>query len=210
MSKVKMVNVNGEKIKDLTLNKNVWGVEPNDSVLYDAIKLTRNAQRQGTSSTKTRSEVRGGGRKPWRQKGTGNARHGTIRSPLWTGGGITFGPKPRKYDIKMNKKERRLALLSALSYKALDKELIVVDNLEVKEPKTKEMINILNNLKVDKKVLIVVEELTDNLVLAARNLERVLVLQADEINTFDVVNSDNMIITENALKSIEEVLGYEK
>ena len=210
MSKVKMINTNGEKVKDVTLNSDIWGVEPNDAVLYDAIRLTRNAQRQGTSSTKTRSEVRGGGAKPWRQKGTGRARHGSIRSPLWTGGGITFGPKPRKYDFKMNKKERRLALLSALSYKQLNKELIVLDELVFDTPKTKEMVSLLEKLNVTKKVLIVVEELTDNLVLASRNLEKVLLLQADEVNTFDVVNADNMIVTENALKSLEEVLSYEK
>ena len=210
MSKVEINNVNGEKVKDLTLNKDIWGIEPNDAVLYDAIKLTRNAQRQGTSSTKTRSEVRGGGKKPWNQKGTGRARHGTIRSPLWTGGGITFGPKPRKYNIKMNKKESRLALLSALSYKNINKELIVLDKFVVNTPKTKEMISILDKLNANKKVLIVVDELSDNLVLASRNLDRVLVLQTDEVNTYDVVNSDNMIITTDALKSIEEVLGYEK
>ena len=210
MSKVNVIDVKGNKVKDLTLNKGVWSIEPNDAVLYDAIRLTRNAQRQGTSSTKTRSEVRGGGRKPHAQKGTGRARAGTIRSPLWKGGGITFGPKPRKYDIKMNRKERRLALLSALNYKKIDKELIILEDLVLESPKTKEMEKILKDIGAIGKVLIVVEEITDNVVLSARNLEKVLVLQVDELNTFDVMNSNKMVVTSNALKAIEEVLSYEK
>ena len=140
MSKLSVLNINGEKVKDITLNKEVWAIEPNDAVLYDAIVLTRNSQRQGTRSTKTRSEVSGGGRKPWRQKGTGRARQGSIRAPQWYHGGIVFGPKPRTYDKKMNRKERRLALKSALSYKTIENNLIIVDEFKVESHKTKDMI----------------------------------------------------------------------
>lgn len=206
MSKTVVINKLGEKVKDITLNSALWEITPNDAVLYDALTLTRNSLRQGTHSTKTRSEVSGGGKKPWRQKGTGRARQGSIRSPQWPGGGIAFGPKPRSYDKKMNRKERRLALKSALAYKALNSELVVVDSFEVTSVKTKDMIKLLENLNATGKILIVVEELTDNQILATRNLPNVMLLQADEINTYDVVNSDKMIITENAVKAIEEVL----
>ena len=167
--------------------------------------MARNNSRQGTADTKTRSEVSGGGRKPWRQKGTGRARQGSTRAPHWPGGGVVFGPHPRSYAIKMNRKERRLALKSALAYKAIESKLIVVDKLEVSN-KTKDMKKILDNLKVNKKVLIVVDELNDNLILSSRNLNNVLLLSVDEINTFDIVYADTMIITENAVKQLEEVL----
>ena len=207
MGKYTEVNVKGEKVKDITLNDAVWGIEPNNAVLYDAIVLSRASLRQGTHATKTRSEVRGGGRKPWRQKGTGNARQGSIRAPHWVGGGVVFGPTTEKnYTKKMNRKERRLALKSALAYKAQEKELIVVDSLNVETPKTKEVLNVLESLKANRKTLIVVEELTENLILATRNLENVVLIVADEINTLDVVSADNMIITEAAVKRIEEVL----
>ena len=207
MGKYTEVNVKGEKVKDITLNDAVWGIEPNNAVLYDAIILSRASLRQGTHKTKTRSEVSGGGIKPWRQKGTGRARQGSIRAPHWVDGGTVFGPTPnRNYTKKMNRKERRLALKSALAYKVLEKELIVVDSLTVESAKTKEMLKVLENLKANRKTLIVVEELTDNLILATRNLESVILLDADEINTLDVVSADNMIITEAAVKRIEEVL----
>ena len=207
MGKYVELNTNGEKVKDITLNDAVWGIEPNNAVLYDAIILSRASLRQGTHKTKTRSEVSGGGIKPWRQKGTGRARQGSIRAPHWVGGGTVFGPTPnRNYTKKMNRKERRLALKSALAYKVLEKELIVVDSLTVESAKTKEMLKVLENLKANRKTLIVVEELTDNLILATRNLESVILLDADEINTLDVVSADNMIITEAAVKRIEEVL----
>ena len=207
MGKYVELNTNGEKVKDITLNDAVWGIEPNNAVLYDAIILSRASLRQGTHKTKTRSEVSGGGIKPWRQKGTGRARQGSIRAPHWVGGGTVFGPTPnRNYTKKMNRKERRLALKSALAYKVLEKELIVIDSLNVESAKTKEMLKVLENLKANRKTLIVVEELTDNLILATRNLESVILLDADEINTLDVVSADNMIITEAAVKRIEEVL----
>ncbi|HIT11748.1 MAG TPA: 50S ribosomal protein L4 [Candidatus Pelethosoma merdigallinarum] len=207
MGKYTELNIKGEKVKDITLNDNVWGIEPNNAVLYDAIVLSRASLRQGTHATKTRSEVSGGGRKPWKQKGTGNARQGSIRAPHWVGGGVVFGPTPEKnYTKKMNRKERRLALKSALAYKAQEKELIVVDSLTLETPKTKEMLNVLESLKANRKTLVVVDELTDNLILATRNLENVVLIDADEINTLDVVSADNMIITEAAVKRIEEVL----
>lgn len=206
MEKLSVLNIKGEKVKDITLNETVWGITPNDAVLYDAITLTRNALRQGTADTKTRSEVSGGGRKPWKQKGTGRARQGSTRAPHWIKGGIVFGPHPRSYSKKMNRKERRLALKSALSYKVLDKELTIVDNFVVETNKTKDMKNILKNLNAEGKTLIVVEELNDNVILGTRNLANVVLLEASEINTLDIVAADKMIITEAAVKAIEEVL----
>ena len=211
MSKVKMLNQNGENTKELKLNDNIWGIEPNDSVLYDAVRLAMSNSRKSTASTKTRSEVSGGGRKPWRQKGTGNARQGSIRATQWRGGGIVFGPTPNKnYKKKQNKKERRLAILSALSYKLKDNELIVLDELNFKTNKTKEMTNLLSKLNItNNKILVVVEELTENICLASRNLANVKLVDTTEVNSFDLVNADNMLITESALKKLEEVLNRE-
>ena len=206
MGKLSVLNIKGEKTSDISLNKELWEMEPNDAVLYDAITLSRNSLRQGTASTKTRSEVSGGGIKPWRQKGTGRARQGSTRAPHWRHGGVVFGPHPRDYDKKMNRKERRLALKSALAYKALDNELVVVDSFKLETAKTKEVVNVLNNLKVSKNVLIVVDELDENVVLATRNLSNVILLQASEINVLDIISSDYMVITEAAVKAIEEVL----
>jgi len=207
MGKNSVLNIKGEKVGDITLNETVWGITPNDAVLYDAITLARNSQRQGTHSTKTRSEVSGGGRKPWRQKGTGHARQGSTRSPQWPGGGIVFGPHPRKYNKKQNKKERVLALKSALSYKVQDKEIIVLDNLNIDTNKTKDMLTILEAIKANKNILIVVNELTDNVILSSRNIPNVVLLKADEISTLDVIASDCLVITEDAVKAIEEVLA---
>ncbi len=207
MSKIDVLNVKGEKVKDITLAKEVWNIEPNDTVLYDAIRLATSNARQGTHSVKNRSEVSGGGRKPWRQKGTGRARQGSTRAPHWYHGGVVFGPQTEKnYTKKMNRKERQLALKSALSYKVLDSELIVLDELKLASNKTKEMKDILANLKVDRNILVVVDELDDNIVLATRNLNNVLLLSADEINTMDVVSAHALIATEAAIKSVEEAL----
>ncbi len=208
MAKIALLNVKGDKLKDINLNDNIWNIEPNDAVLHNALILSLASLRQGTHKTKNRSEVSGGGRKPWRQKGTGRARQGSIRATQWRGGGIVFGPTPRDYKKKMNKKERRLALLSALSYKFKGKELMVVDNMNLETPKTKDFTELLNNLKLDdKKVLIVTSELEDNLILASRNLSQVLVLSNEEINTLDIVNADYMVVTEDAVNKIEEVLS---
>ena len=207
MSKLSVLNIKGEKVKDITLNAELWGMVPNDAVLYDAIRLTRNSLRQGTHETKTRSDVSGGGIKPWRQKGTGRARAGSTISPLWRHGGVVFGPHNRDYSIKMNRKERRLALKSALAYKATDKKLIVIDNFNLETNKTSEAKKVIESLTQDKNILIVVDELNDNMILATRNLNNIILLTTDEINTYDVVASDVMIITENAVKNLEEVLG---
>ena len=207
MEKVKVLNTKGEELKDYKLSESVFGITPNDKVVYDAVILTRASLRQGTHKAKTRSEVSGGGRKPWRQKGTGHARQGSIRAVQWRHGGIAFGPLPRDYSIKMNAKERSLALKSALATKANEKELVVVDKLEVKNAKTKEFVKLLETLKLnDKKVLVVVNDLTEELVLASSNLQNVLLETVDEINVLDIMSSDVMLVTVDALKEIEEVL----
>ena len=210
MSKLDILNLKGEKVKDTKLNDNVFGIEPNDSVIYDAVVLYNASQRQGTHSTKTRSEVSGGGRKPWRQKGTGNARQGSIRAVQWRHGGIAHGPKPRDYSKKMNKKERRLGLKSALSYKAKDKDIILLENISMETNKTKDMLNILNTLNIaDYKLLLIVNELTDNVCLSARNLGNVKIVLPTEVNTYDVMNADKLVITMDALQTLEEVLTRE-
>lgn len=206
MKKLSVLNIKGEKVSDITLNETIWGIEPNDAVLYDAIRLTRNNLRQGTLSTKTRGEVSGGGKKPWRQKGTGRARQGSIRAPQWTGGGVVFGPTPRSFAIKMNRKEKKLALKSALAYKVIDNNLIILDNLNLETNKTKEALQVLSNLKIDRNILVVVDELNDNIVLATRNIKDVTLIEANEINTYDVIAANHLIVTENAVKMIEEVL----
>ncbi len=207
MAKVDVLNLKGEKVKDITLNSKVWGVEPNEAVMHDAIVLAQASARQGTASTKTRSEVSGGGRKPYKQKGTGNARQGSTRSPQWPGGGIAFGPKPRKYDKKQNKKERRLALKSVLSEKVKDKELVVVENLDLKSNKTKDFNKMLKDLKIDGKVLVVYGEENENLFLASSNNQKVAVVAANEINVLDLVGTDYLVIDESSVKKIEEVLN---
>ena len=208
MKKIDVLNINGEKVKDITLNKDVFGITPNDTVLYDAIKLAQNATRQGTASVKGRSDVSGGGRKPWRQKGTGRARQGSIRAPHWYHGAVAFGQQFKNYTTKMNRKERRLALKSALSYLVKDNGLLVLDEIKFETNKTKEMIALLKTFELENnKVLLVVSELDDNVCLASRNLGNVKVVLPGEVNTYDVLNCDNMVATEAALKTLEEVLS---
>ena len=205
--KIDVLSLKGEKVKDIKLEDNIFNIEPNDAVVKDAIDAARAGARQGTAKVKTRSEVSGGGRKPYRQKGTGNARQGSIRATQYRHGGIVFGPVPRDYSKKMNKKEKRLALKSALSYKVLDNELVVVEAINFETNKTKEMINLLSSLNLtNHKVLVCVNELTENVCLAARNLGNVKVVLPHEVTTYDLVLSDNLLITEEALKSLEEVL----
>ena len=207
MKKVELLNLKGEKVKDINLNEEIFGITPNNAVLNDAIILSMASLRQGTHKTKNRSEVSGGGRKPWRQKGTGRARQGSIRAVQWVGGGRYGTPVPRDYSIKQNRKERQLAIKSALSEKVAAKELLVIDKLTVKSPKAKEMVNLLETLKVaDKKVLLVVKEFDDNLILASRNIQNLVLILADEINVLDIVGTDVMVITEDAMKYVEEVL----
>jgi len=207
MPKVALLNINGEKVKDIKLNDGIWGIEPNDAVLYDALILANASLRQGSKSTKTRAEVSGGGKKPWRQKGTGRARQGSIRSPQWKGGGVVFGPTPLvNYSKKQNKKERRLALKSALSYKIIESELTLLDNLNLESNKTKEFSKILDNLKLEKKTLVVVNELNDNIIFSSRNLNNIKVILPNELNVLDVTTFKNLVVTEDAVKTIEEVL----
>ena len=207
MPKTALLSLKGEKIKDIKLDDSIWGITPNDQVVYEAVVLNAASKRQGTHSTKTRSEVSGGGRKPWRQKGTGNARQGSIRAPHWVGGGVVFGPNAnRNYTKKMNKKERRLALKSALTYKANDKEIIAIEKFDLESNKTRDFLKFLEDLKVHGKALIVTTELTDNNILATRNVKNVKLVLANELNTYDVLAYDKLIITEDAIKYVEEVL----
>ena len=207
MKKINLLNLKGEKVNELKLNEEIFSITPNDKVLYDAIILARASLRQGTHSTKNRSEVSGGGRKPWRQKGTGHARQGSIRAVQWVGGGRFGTPVPRDYSKKQNRKERRLALKSALSHKFNDNEVIVMEELTFRAPKTKEMMTLLNTLKVaDKKVLFVVDDFTENVILASRNIPNVALIAANELNVLDLVNSDVVVFTSEAIKKIEEAL----
>jgi large subunit ribosomal protein L4 len=207
MPKVALLNINNEKVKDINLNDGIWGIEPNDAVLYDALILANASLRQGSKSTKTRAEVSGGGKKPWRQKGTGRARQGSIRSPQWKGGGVVFGPTPLvNYSKKQNRKERRLALKSALSYKVIESELKLLDVLNLENNKTKEFNKILSNLELEKNTLFVINELNENIIYASRNLKNVKVILPNELNVLDVTAFKNLVITEEAVKTIEEVL----
>ncbi len=207
MPKVALLNLKGEKIKDVKLDDSIWGITPNDQAIYESINLYMANKRQGSHAVKNRSEVSGGGRKPWRQKGTGRARQGSIRATQRRGGGIALGPKPRDYSIKMNRKERRLALLSALSYKAKEKKIVVVDNIDLENSKTKTMKDALTKLEIaDKKVLIVMDELTENVILSSRNLQNILLMEVNEINVLDIVNADVLLLTKQALSDVEEAL----
>lgn len=206
MAKIKLINTKGEQLKDITLADSVWKIETNDIVLKKAIDLQLAALRQGTAKTKTRSEVSGGGRKPWKQKGTGRARQGSTRATQWRGGGISGGVTPRDYTFKMNKKERVLALKSALTHKYTDKELVVIDNVTLKTLKTKEVKEILKTLNLDGKVLFVTKDDNENLYMATRNLGYAYSIMADEINCLDIINSDILVVEEAALSVIEEAL----
>ena len=206
MGKMNVINLNGEKVKDINLNKNVFDCEANEIVLKKAIDLQLASLRQGTQKTKSRAEVSGGGRKPYKQKGTGNARQGSIRAPHYRGGGVAFGVTPRSYTFKMNKKERVLALRSVLTNKVNAKQLIVVDSLEIDSLKTKDLKNMLSTLKLSGKVLFVCGNDAENLYMASRNLENTLVLLANEINVYDILNADVVVVDTAAMKYIEEVL----
>ena len=204
MLKVDVLNMQGKKVKDIELQESVFGVEVNDILVHAALVNFLANQRQGTQSTKTRAEVRGGGRKPWRQKGTGRARQGSIRAPQWIKGGIALGPKPRSYKYAIPKKMRRQALRSVLTSKVQEGNLVVVDKMELKEIKTKEMVNVLNNLKVNK-ALIVLEEKNLNVQASSRNIENVKTTLVNTINIFDLLKYDSLVATEEAIKKIEEV-----
>jgi large subunit ribosomal protein L4 len=205
--KVALYNQTGSQIGEIELNDSVFGIEPNKHVLFDAVLMQQASQRQGTHSVKNRSAVRGGGRKPWRQKGTGRARQGSIRSPQWVGGGVVFGPTPRSYSYKLPKKVRRLAIKSALSTKVLDNELLVLDSLSFDAPKTKEMKDVLVNLSAERKALIVTGDFNEAVALSARNIPGVTVVTADSVNVLDVLNHDKLLITKDAVEKVEEVLS---
>ena len=205
MPKVDVYNMQGKKVSDVTLSEAVFGIEPNEAVVHSVLVNFLANQRQGTKSTKTRSEVSGGGRKPWRQKGTGRARQGSIRAPQWFKGGIALGPKPRDYRYTINKKERRLAIKSVLSSKVLENNLVVVDKLELDEIKTKNMVNVLENLKVEGKTLIILPEKNLNVQKSAKNIEGVKTGLVNTINVYDLLKYNKLILTVDSVKSLEEV-----
>ena len=205
MPKVDVLDMKGKKVSDIELADSVFGIEPNEAIVHSVLVNYLANQRQGTQSTKTRAEVSGGGKKPWRQKGTGRARQGSIRAPQWIKGGIALGPKPRSYKYTVNKKERRLAIKSILSSKVLEKELTVVDKLELKEIKTKSMIKALADLKVTGKTLIVLPENNKNVLMSARNIEGVKTIVANNINVFDLLKYTNLILPVDTVKKLEEV-----
>ena len=205
MPKVDVYDIKGKKVSDVELAESVFGIEPNEAIVHSVLVNYLANQRQGTQSTKTRAEVRGGGKKPWRQKGTGRARQGSIRAPQWIKGGIALGPKPRSYSYTVNKKERRLALKSILSSKVAEKELTVVDKLEVKEIKTKTMVKALADLKVEGKTLIVLPENNQNVFMSARNIDGVKTIALNNINVFDLLKYTNLILPLDTVKKIEEV-----
>ena len=205
MANLKVMDQNGKDSGDVNLNDKVFGIEPNESVVFEAIIRQRAGKRQGTSKVKNRSAVRGGGKKPWRQKGTGRARQGSIRAPQWRGGGTVFGPTPRSYAYTMPRKQRRLAIKSVLSQKLIDNDLIVLDKLTMSAPKTKELVSMLNRLNADGKVLIVTDD--NNVQLSARNLAKVKAVPVNGLNVEDAVNYSKLILSQDAVKKIEEVLA---
>ena len=205
MPKIDVYNMEGKKVSDIELNDNVFGIEPNEAVVHSVLVNYLANQRQGTERTKTRSEVSGGGRKPWRQKGTGRARQGSIRAPQWVKGGIALGPKPRSYKYTVNKKERRLAIRSVLSSKVLENNLVVLDKAEMKEIKTKEMVKTLANLKVEGKTLILLPERNENVQKSARNINGVKTTLVNTINVYDLLKYNKLVVTVDAVKKLEEV-----
>ena len=205
MPKVDVYDIKGKKVSDVELNENVFGIEPNEAIVHSVLVNYLANQRQGTQSTKTRAEVRGGGRKPWRQKGTGRARQGSIRAPQWIKGGIALGPKPRSYSYRINKKEKQLAIKSILSAKVLDNELTVVDKLELKETKTKIMAKALTDLKVEGKALIILADKNENVSRSSRNIEGVKTIELNTINVFDLLNCNKLVLPLDTVKKLEEV-----
>ncbi len=207
MTKVSVLSQTGASIGEIELNDAIFGIEPNEAVLFDAVIAQRASLRQGNHKVKNRSEVAGGGRKPWRQKGTGRARQGSIRSPQWRGGGVVFGPTPRSYSFKLPKKVRRLALKSALSAKVLEQNFVVLDALVLDAPKTKDFKAVLAALEINKKALFVTAEVNENVLLSARNIAGVTVVTAEGINVLDLLGHDKIVFTKAAVEKVEEVLG---
>lgn len=207
MPKVTVLDMSGKQVGEIELADAIFGITPNEAVLHDAVVMQQASLRRGTHAVKNRAAVRGGGRKPWRQKGTGRARQGSIRSPQWVGGGVVFGPTPRTYAYKLPKKVRRLAIKSALASKVIDSQLVVLDELKLEQPKTRDMVQVLKNLGVERKALVVTDNLEDNAVLAARNIPGVKLITADGVNVLDVLYHDKLILTRGAVNRVEEVLG---
>ena len=207
MPKLAVLDVTGKQVGEIELNDAVFGIEPNEHVVYEAVVMQQASLRQGTHATKNRSAVRGGGRKPWRQKGTGRARQGSIRAPQWVGGGTVFGPTPRSYSYKLPKKVRRLAIKSALSAKVRDNETIVVDQLAMEAPKTKAFVEVLKNLSVNEKALVVINNEHEPTALSARNIPTVKLVTADQVKVYDVVNAGKLIMTKDAAEKLGEVLA---
>ena len=207
MPNLALLNQEGSQVGEIKLNDAIFGITPHQQAMFDAVLLQRASLRQGTHKTKNRTEVRGGGRKPWKQKGTGRSRQGSIRSPQWRGGGVVFGPTPRSYNLKMNKKVRRLALKSALSFKVLENEMMVLNELTLAAPKTKEMVAVLNKLEAEKKVLLIVGAGNNNALLAARNIANVKIIPATGVNVLDLLDARKVIATKDAVNHIEEVLA---
>ena len=207
MSKVAVLNQSGSSVGEIELNEAVFGIEPNEAVLFEAVIQQRASLRQGNHKVKNRSEVAGGGRKPWRQKGTGRARQGSIRAPHWRGGGVVFGPTPRSYAYSLNKKVRKLALLSGLSSKVREENFIVLDELTFEAPKTKQFVETLSNLSINEKALFVTADLDEAVALSARNIQGVTVVPADALNVLDLVAHDKLVMTQAAVEKVEEVLG---
>ncbi len=207
MKKINIINLKGEKVEELKLNEEIFGCEPNDIVLKKALRNQMDSLRQGTAKTKTRSEVSGGGKKPYRQKGTGHARQGSIRATQYRGGGIVFGPTPRSYGIKLNRKERVLAFKSALAHKVIDKEVVIIDKIELKDAKTKNVKNMIETLKLEGKVLFVTNEINENLLLATYNLGYASYVAAFDLSVLDIINSDTIVFDKDAIKYIEEAFN---
>ena len=203
---MQVINLAGEVVRDITLNPEVFGIEPNQQVIYDVVNAQRAAMRQGTHDTKNRSEVRGGGRKPWRQKGTGRARQGSINAPQWRHGGIVFGPTPRSYAVKVNRKVSKLAMKSALSYKVLNDKLIAVESISLSEIKTKDFVKVIESLNACGKTLFVLPEVTENVERSSRNIPNVSVNVASHVSVYDVLNFDKVVLALDSIKYFEEVL----
>lgn len=209
MPTIALLNQAGEKVSDLVLNEEIFGIEPNRQVVYDVVNAQRAAMRQGTHDVKNRSEVRGGGRKPWRQKGTGRARQGSIRAPQWRGGGVVFGPTPRSYAFKLNKKVKALGMKSALSFKVQNEKLVAVDAIVFENKKTKDFLSFLNNIKVEGKAIVVCsrEELTENAISSARNVANVFLTSCDNVSVYEMLCFDKLVMTKAAVTYFEEVLN---
>ena len=207
MPTVSLFNQTGKKLSDVTLSDSIFGITPNQQVIYDVVNAQRAALRQGTNKTKTKAEVSGGGKKPWRQKGTGRARQGSIRAPQWRGGGIVFGPIPRSYAVKVNQKVKQLALKSALSYHVLSSQLLVLDSLTLEQPKTKLFLDVVTNLKLEGKTLVLDVNLNDNALFAAANLPTTDLKEASQASVYEILKYKNVVLTQEAVKYYEEVLG---